>query len=125
MKEPIIFKTEASLWEMLARGEKTWDARRHDMADDRIYRLSWGTGTLTDQNSSVTGHLSYGPDTSPPWKHKWVPDEPTVSFQNKDTGEVLTFRYLGMEFTPWSPGWCFLLLGELVEGGKGKVALAP
>lgn len=113
MKEPIVFKCAPELWSMLASGEKTWDACRHDLADDRIYRLSWGkpwAGGRSLQRESY------------PWEG-WVPDESTVSFQNNATGEVLTFRYLGMEFTPWSPGWCFLLLGELVEGGKGKLTI--
>ena len=108
-KVTIIFKTEASLWEMLARGEKTWVARRHDLTDDRIYRLSWGRRLATSLADGRSPGTALKPD--------WVPDEKEVSFQNEDTDEVLTFRYLGMEFTPWAPGWAFLLLGERVEKG--------
>lgn len=109
MKKPIVFRSEPSLWDMLARGEKTWDARRWELGDDRIYRLAWGRRGADNFHSQVNSRLS----------GVWVPDEPTVSFQNKATDELLTFRYLGMEFTPWSPGWCFLLLGERVKE-KGK-----
>ena len=111
MKEPIVFRCDTDLWDMLARGEKTWDARRWDLADDRIYRLAWGLTTAKHGRTARPGMER---------KHNWVPDEHTVSFQNKATGEVLTFRYLGMEFTPWAPGWTFLLLGELVVEEKGQ-----
>ena len=111
MKEPIVFKTEDSLWQMMARGEKTWDARRYDMADDRIYRLAWGKPWGRKESRARRDQY--------PWEG-WVPDEKTVSFWNKATEETLTFRYLGMEFTPWAPGWCFLLLGEWVEEEKER-----
>lgn len=94
MKEPQCFKCEDSLWQMLADGTKTWDARRYDMSDDRIYRLSRGQ-----------------------WKKdptRWLLVEQLVCFQNKATGEVLTFRFSGLEFAPWAPGWCFIILGGLV-----------
>ncbi len=97
-KEPIVFQSEDSLWQMLLSGEKTFDMRRWDLGDDRIERLS-------------CGHVEY-PDA-------WVPAEPTVSFQNKATGEILNFEYLGVEFTPWAPNWGFILLGDrLMEGGN-------
>ena len=107
MKEPIVFKCEPSLWAMLARGEKTWDARRYDMKDDRIYRLAWGRRLATSLAEGCSPGESLKPD--------WRPDEPAVSFQNKATGEVLTFKYKGMEFTPWAVGWAFILLGERMD----------
>lgn len=94
MKEQPCFKTEDSLWQMLADGTKTFDARRYDMSDDRIYRLSWGQ-----------------------WRKDpscWLLVEQLVSFQNKVTGEVLTFRFTGLEFASWAPGWCFIILGGLM-----------
>jgi len=90
-KQPITFKTEESLWQMLADGTKTFDMRRWDLADDRIYRLAWG---------HVEG------------QEAWIPNESSVSFLNKATGELLTFEYVGVEFTEWAPGWAFILLGE-------------
>ena len=111
MKEPIVFRCEPDLWEMLARGEKTWDARRWDLADDRIYRLAWGHRSV--DNAPLQAH-PYPIGVASRWGSFWSPDEPTVSFQNKATGEVLTFQYLGIEFVPWAPGWAFLLLGERV-----------
>ena len=94
----ISFKCEDSLWQMLADGSKTFDVRRWDMSDDRIYRLSWGKHQ----------RLSGG-DT------EWVPDVEFIHFLNKLTGETLTFPYLGVEFVPWAPGWGFLLLGDRVD----------
>ncbi len=99
-KEPIVFKCEDSLWQALSDGTKTWDARRHDISDDRIYRLSWGKFEEEPAGGRQPAHY-------------WVED--FVSFENKATGEVLTFRYRGMEFVPWAPGWCFLRLGGLVR----------
>ena len=97
----IIFKTEDSIWQCLADGTKTWDYRRYDMSDDRIYRLSRG---------------SFEKNPPPGRQLAWSPDVSFVSFLNKATGEVLKFRYRGIEFVPWAPGWCFLQLGGLVRG---------
>ena len=112
MKEPIVFKCEPSLWLMMLKGVKTWDARLYDMADDRIYRLAWGRRLATSLAEGCSPGTALMPD--------WRPDEPSVSFQNGATGEILTFRYLGMEFTPWAPGWVFLLLGERVDSKDEK-----
>ena len=106
----VIFKVEDSLWQMLASGEKTWDARRHDMGDDRIYHLSWFQ--WHPPGDFPQAHHGGGPT--------WRPTVASVAFKNKVTGEILQFRYRGMEFTPWSPGWCFLILGEL-ENRYGHV----
>lgn len=108
MADEIIFKCEDSMWQMLAEEgvtgipTKPFDLRRHDMADDRIYRLSFG-------------HLS---PTAVEWGDNWgwEPDIDTVTFLNKATGETLTRDYRGMEFTKWAPGWCFLILGHRVGG---------
>lgn len=88
---------------MLARGEKTWDARRHDIADDRIYRLSWG---------------QWEKDPPEGRQPSWGPVEAFVSFLNKVTREVLQFRFRGLEFADWAPGWCFIILGGLVRRYK-------
>ena len=96
-KSPIVFKSEDALWQMMAqvnpdgRSAKPFDMRRWDLADDRIYRLAWGR---------------YGSD----WR--WIPEEKEVSFLNKDTGALLTFEYLRVEFVHWAPGWGFLRLGK-------------
>jgi hypothetical protein len=100
MSDSIVFKTEDSLWQMLAHGTKAWDARYHDISDDRIYELSLG---------------AWEKDMPPGRQPAWWPSVSTISFLNKATGEVLKFRYRGMEFVPWAPGWCFLQLGGLVE----------
>lgn len=91
MDNPIVFKCEDSLWQMLADGSKTWDMRLWDLDDERISRLAWGH--LKDQD-------------------RWEPAEQWVSFQSKTTDEILTFKYDGVEFTDWAPGWGFILLGE-------------
>lgn len=108
-KPRIVFKSEASLWEMMAqvnpdgRSAKPFDVRRWDMADDRIYRLSWGC--LTDK---------YG-ITRPGVDPHFESDEKQVSFLNKTTGDLLTFEYLGVEFADWAPGWGFLVLGKRLD----------
>lgn len=53
----ITFKTEDSLWQMMACGVKKWDARRYEMADDRIYRLAWSL--LGGTRVKAYGHLLY------------------------------------------------------------------
>jgi hypothetical protein len=99
----IVFETETSLWEMLKDGTKTWDARRWDMADDRCYRLSWFKPSLLVGPGTLHAHEVREP----------IEDE--VGFQNKATGELLTFEYVGLAFAPWAPGWGFLLLGKRIE----------
>ena len=84
--DAIVFRTEDSLWQMLKDGRKRWDARQNDLTDDRIYKLHWMRAVKT------------------------------VSFLNKATGKLLTFEYKGMEFAPWAPGWCFLILGKAIPG---------
>lgn len=96
-KTPILFKSENSLWQLMAEGKKTWDARLHDISDDRIYRLSLGMWD-TDE-----GRQPY-----------YKPTEDIVSFLNKVTGEVLMFRFRELEFVVWAPGWVFIQLGGLV-----------
>ena len=98
----ISFKCEDSLWQMLADGSKTFDMRRYDSTDERITRLSWGRSQRVSQGRSII-------------HDRWEPEVQTVSFINKVTGKVLTFKYKGMEFISWAPGWCFLLLGEKVR----------
>ena len=99
-KEPVIFKCEDSLWQRLADGTKTWDARRHDISDERIYRLSRGK---FDRESRLDRQPFYSLE------------EIFIHFENEQTGAILQFRYRGMEFVPWAPGWCFLQLGGLVS----------
>ena len=122
MKRPIVFKSEPSLWAMLAecnpdgRSARPFDMRRWDVADERIYRLSWGhffdPRGRTPEGPGVflreMNHLLWGRAGG----RVWEPDEKEVSFLNKVTGELLTFEYLGVEFTPWAAGWGFLILGK-------------
>lgn len=97
--EPIIFKTEDSLWNMMAevnpdgRSAKPFDMRRWDLSDARIRRISLVGGARR------SGAL-------------WGPEIKQVSFLNKTTGALLTFEYLGVEFAGWAPGWGFLKLGK-------------
>lgn len=100
MNSPIIFKTEDSLWQMMANGNKWWDARRYDLGDDRIHRLSRVTKRATIRQII-------------PWAIR--PEVDRVWFINKATGEGLAFEYLRMEFAPWATDWCFLVLGQLLE----------
>ncbi|MBA7660379.1 MAG: hypothetical protein GH143_02550 [Calditrichaeota bacterium] len=99
-KGDIVFKSEDSLWQTLKEGRKTWDARLHDISDDRIYRLSWGKW-----------------EDKPPHGRQpvYLPQETFVHFLNKKTGQLLRFRFRGLEFAPWAPGWCFIGLGGLVS----------
>ena len=92
----IIFKSEDSMWQMVASGEKTWDARRWDIEDPRIFRL-------------CKGQWPY------PIISTWQFDEPHVCFVNKVTGEILKMRFEGLNFVDFAPGWCFLKLGAIVE----------
>lgn len=99
------FKTEDSLWQMLADGSKTWDARKFDPQDERIHRLArWTHGPALgeDKRRGLESTL-YHP------KENWV------AFQNKASGQVATFAYEGMVMQEWAPGWCFLLLGQRIE----------
>lgn len=82
------FKTEASLWQMMLEGKKTWDARIHDITDDRIYKLMWNTW---DSEARI-----------------YRCAERYVAFLNKTTGQVLVCFYQGCEFSKWAPGWVFL-----------------
>jgi hypothetical protein len=107
-KEPVVFRSEDSLWQMLANGTKNWDARRYDMKDERIVRLSGGHW---EKHTTLGRSLSY------------LPDETFVCFENRLTGQVLQFRFAGLRLTGWAPGWCFIILGGLVatidkDGGQ-------
>ncbi len=98
-KEPVVFKSEDSLWQMLRQGIKTWDARRFDVSDERLHRLALGHW----EKHSLPGRLAF-----------YQFDEPFVCFVNKLTGQTLLFRYRGFITPGWAPGWCFLQLGGLV-----------
>ncbi len=115
---PPVFKSEHSLWLMLMDGSKTWEARRFDMADDRIYRLTWSRAVDAAPGSRIKGYMGVGPQNTrlpevPLSGHVLV--EPEVGFRDKQTGQVAFFEYKGMEFTPWAPGWCFLQLGKRIN----------
>ena len=88
------FKCEHSLFLSLQDGSRKFDFRRWDMNDERVYALS--------AFSRREGEAS-------------VPDVPSVTFVDKETGEALTLRYRSMEFRHWAPGWVFIVLGEVVE----------
>lgn len=98
-KEPVNFKSEDSLWQMLAKGIKTWDARIFDANNERIRRL-------------IPGHWEKNP--KPGRLSIYEYDEAFVCFENKLTGQVLQFRYRGLITPGWAPGWCFIQLGNLV-----------
>jgi len=100
-KDDIVFKVEDSVWQMMKEGRKTWDGRFHDISDERIYRLSWG---------------QWEDPEFPGRQPSYRPVEPFVNFLNKKTGQTLRFRFEGLKIPPWSPGWCFIMLG-------GRIAL--
>lgn len=98
-KEPVVFKSEDSLWQLLAKGIKTWDARLNDITDERVLRLS-------------KGHWEKNP---PPGRMPYYKmDEDFVCFLNKLTDQMLQFRFRGLVYARWAPGWCFIELGGLV-----------
>ncbi len=97
----IEFKAEDTLWEMLESGQRTFDLRRWDLSDLRIRRLA--TSLWRQSPSGALPH--------------WEPTETLVSFRNKATTQLLTFRFVELKFTPWAPGWVFLILGDLVSRG--------
>lgn len=98
-KEPVVFKSEDSLWQMLAKGIKTWDGRLNDVTDERILRLT-------------RGHWEKNP--MPGRMPSYLPDEVFVCFLNKLTDQTLQFRFRGLTYVRFAPGWCFLELGGLV-----------
>ncbi|MFH1485224.1 MAG: hypothetical protein ABIH46_04060 [Chloroflexota bacterium] len=97
--DPIIFQIGNVLWQQMASGQKTWAEWRHDLTDDRIYRLSW-----------------YRVDK---WLNAFEPIEKYVGFQNEETGKLLRCHYRGMEFDGVAPGRCRIVVGDLV-GRYGK-----
>ena len=98
-KEPVVFKSEDSLWQMLQQGTKSWDARHFDATDERISRL-------------ILGHWEKNPH--PGRLAIYEHDEAFVCFVNKLTGQTLQFRFRGLITPGWAPGWCFIQLGGLV-----------
>lgn len=125
MPDEIAFKCEDSMWQMMAEEgvtgipAKPFDMRRHDMTDDRIVRLSWGKarrvfGVVSFAPPDDDGRLRRNPDQSGHRLTVWEPEVESITFENKETGETLIRRYLGMQFEQWAPGWCFLLIGERV-----------
>ena len=97
--EPVVFKVEDTIWNVMKKGIKTWDARMVDLDDPRFLRLF---RTHWEENRNVPG-LQIN-----------LPDESYICFLNRLTGQTLQFRYRGSIHTNWSPGWCFFLLGSLV-----------
>ncbi len=123
MADEIVFKCEPAMWAMMNEEgvtgipAKPFDMRRHDMADGRIYRLAWGKarkGVGVLHADVVQGRLAREPRQTPRDVTLWEPEVQSITFLNKATDETVTRRYLGMEFTDWAPGFCFLLLGERV-----------
>lgn len=82
---------------------------KHDLSDQRVYDLSWGTFPALDPDDRV--------QTTPQVRNYslsvWQPDVTTITFF-RSTHQVSRL-YLGMEFTDWAPGWCFLRLGKRSE----------
>ena len=119
--EPIVFKCEASLWDMLASGEKTFDMRRFDpKGNPRIERLTWGSTRKGMAVIADADRYQLAPRQASRDITLWEPDVASIEFENKVTGETLIRRYKGMAFETWAPGWCFLLLGEIVLDAPQK-----
>jgi len=114
VNSPPVFKSEHSLWLMLVSGEKTWEARRYDMTDDRINRLTWSRDVNGAPGNHIKGFKDVGPHLRLPEVplQGHVPVETEVGFLDKQTGQHAFFEYKGMEFVAWEPGWCFLQLGK-------------
>ena len=102
MAEPIEFKVEHSLFLSLEDGTRSFDMRWWDIADDRIYAMSWSR-PLEPVNTAF-------PDLQ---AKVWEAEH--ISFRDKETDEVLTFFYKGVEFPEWAPAWGFIQLGERVN----------
>lgn len=100
----IVFKSEDSMWQMLASSEKTWDARRWDVDDPRILKLCKGHHRVVGPSRVIGLPIQ-----------RWLFDEPHVCFLNKETGEILKMQFEGLNFTDFAPGWVFLKLGGIVE----------
>lgn len=100
-QEPVTFKVEDSIWQVMAEGKKTFDARQYDLADERIRRLitfRWIDG--------VEGRRQ-------PY---WMPAETFICFKNKKTGDVLKCRYVGYVgnwLVDWAPGWVFFIFSGI------------
>lgn len=123
--EPIVFKSEDSMWQMMAEEgvtgipAKPFDMRRWDLTDDRIYRLTafkWKEDVdgVPARRIPPVHFIAESTVQAVSRYEDAVPEVPSVTFLNKATGESLTRKYVGMEFTPWAPGFVFLLLGERV-----------
>lgn len=117
--DPIIFRCEASLWEMLAdvglngRSAKPFDMRRWDMSDDRMYRLSW---LERDESQQQIDPEMYNTTVYVPLQAGWTWQEKEIWFVNKAEPEKdLCFEYRGVEFPNWAPGWGFLILGKRIH----------
>ena len=93
MIEP--FKCAHAMFLSLRGGSRQFDLRRWDITDERIYQLAWHTMDATIQAR--------------------VPAVDTVSFADQETGELITLEYKGVTFTPWAPGWVFILVGKRIE----------
>ena len=106
---PPLFRSEHSLWELLASGKRTFDMRLWDLADERIQRLAMG---------SLAGRvlvLKAPPEGSAQVSDLWRPNEKQVAFVDKVTGEVGVWNYMAVRFEAWAPGWGFMLLGKRVS----------
>lgn len=112
--KPIVWKSEDSMWRLLADGSKTWEGRRWDLSDERVYRLIAFRYADTPAVHYLAESTVQAISREAQKDMGVIPDEPYVSFLNKATGEYVTFEYKGVEFAPWAPGWGFILLGEKV-----------
>ena len=92
------FNCEHAMFLSLQDGSRRFDLRLWDVADERLYRLAWFNVPATAQAR--------------------VPEVETVSFADKETGELLTFAFRGLTFTPWAKGWVFILLGDRIPEGS-------
>lgn len=99
-KEPVVFESEDSPWQMMEQGIKTWDAQLNVLTDERILRLSRGHW---EKNNLPPGRRPY-----------YRSDENFVCFENKLNGQMLQFEFRGLIYVRFAPGWCFIRLGALV-----------
>ncbi len=80
---------------------------RYDMSIDKLYQLSCGTFPAENHPEEPEQR---SPEMGTHRLSVWQPDVRVITFFRGPRDKV-TRDYLGMEFTEWAPGWCFLRLG--------------
>lgn len=117
-----VFKTHPFFLDQTREGKKNWEIRLHDMADDRIYQLSWLSRQIAAPEKAIDGPVVQGPFPGTFMQHIGIGNVPQPDFKpdveaiqlvnSEDPSDVILMAYLGMEFINLMPGWCMLVLGD-------------